>query len=46
VNGIREGKGKYTYNPSGDRYEGVFHNNLKHGIGRMIFNNNKGEYYG
>jgi radial spoke head protein 1 len=33
---LRSGKGKYTYS-NGDVYSGEFKDNLKHGIGRIIY---------
>jgi len=33
---IREGKGKYNY-ANGDKFEGEFKKNLKHGIGKMVY---------
>jgi hypothetical protein len=44
VNGERQGKGKYIF-ANGDRYDGFFKSNKKHGIGRMSYKE-KGEYYG
>lgn len=44
MDGIRNGKGKYQY-ANGDKYDGDFKNNKKHGIGRLIYKE-KGEYYG
>ena len=40
----RNGKGKYIYT-NGDKYEGDFKDNKKHGIGKLIYKE-KGEYYG
>ena len=40
----RNGKGRYTY-VNGDKYEGDFKDNKKHGIGKLIYKD-KGEYYG
>jgi radial spoke head protein 1 len=47
VEGVRQGKGKYTYGAgeAPDRYEGQFFANEKHGIGKMFYSN-KGEYFG
>lgn len=44
VNGLRQGKGKYSYG-NGDKYEGDFFENKKHGIGKMVYNEN-GQYHG
>jgi hypothetical protein len=44
VNGQRTGDGKYIY-ANGDRYEGAFVVNKKHGIGRFT-SKEKGEYHG
>ena len=33
---VRSGKGKYTYS-NGDVYNGEFKNNLKNGIGRLVY---------
>lgn len=33
---LRDGKGKYTYS-NGDVYTGDFLNNVKHGIGRLVY---------
>lgn len=41
---MRAGNGKYTY-ANGDKYDGEWQDNKKHGIGRLIYNG-KGEYYG
>jgi radial spoke head protein 1 len=40
----RNGKGRYTY-ANGDKYEGDFRENKKHGIGKLTYKD-KGEYYG
>ena len=40
----RNGKGIYTY-VNGDKYEGDFKDNKKHGIGKLVYKD-KGEYYG
>lgn len=48
ADGIREGRGVYTYGSKGenfDKYEGMWVQNLKHGIGKMIYHG-KGEYHG
>ena len=47
---VREGNGKYTYSKHGgeenpDTFEGEWKDNLKHGIGKQIYNG-KGTYYG
>jgi radial spoke head protein 1 len=44
VDGIREGKGKYVFS-NGDKYEGDFKANRKHGVGKLTYKG-KGEYYG
>ena len=45
LDGIREGRGKYSYGSNQDKYDGEWKQNLKHGIGKMIYNG-KGEYNG
>lgn len=43
--GLRDGVGTYLYGESGNRYEGEWVLNKKHGIGKMNFAN-EGEYFG
>jgi len=40
VEGIRAGKGLYTFKKFGDTYEGQYEENRKHGMGKMIYRNN------
>jgi len=45
LDGIREGRGVYRYAANGDKYDGEWKQNCKHGIGKMTYNK-KGEYQG
>ncbi len=45
LDGIREGRGVYRYGSNGDKYDGEWRQNRKHGIGKMVYNG-KGEYQG
>ena len=45
VDGIRSGTGVYRYDKTGHRYEGGWEENVKSGIGKMIYNG-VGEYHG
>ena len=45
IDGIRLGTGIYRYHKTGHRYEGGWDDNLKKGIGKMIYNG-IGEYHG
>jgi len=43
VEGIRAGKGVYTFKKFGDSYEGDYQENRKHGFGKMTYRNNPTE---
>ena len=45
LDGKREGRGIYRYFEKGDKYEGQWEDNARHGIGKMVYNN-IGEYHG
>ena len=45
IDGIREGRGIYRYAASGEKYDGEWIQNYKHGIGRMNYQDG-GEYNG
>ena len=45
MDGIRESRGVYRYAASGEKYDGEWKNNMKHGIGRMTYAK-AGEYNG
>ena len=45
VEGIRTGSGTYLYFTTADRYDGMWRQNIKHGLGKMVYNK-KGEYQG
>lgn len=40
VEGLRAGKGVYTWKKFGDTYEGQYEENKKHGFGKMTYRNN------
>lgn len=42
VEGIRAGKGVYTFKKFGDDYEGAYQENRKHGFGKTTYRNNRG----
>ena len=49
IDGIREGRGIYRYASTGEKYDGEWIKNLKHGIGRMSYMRKgkpNGEYNG
>ena len=45
LDGRRDGRGTYRYYKSGNKYQGDWSQNNKHGIGKMSYNN-VGEYHG
>jgi len=45
IDGIRQGTGIYRYHKAGHRYEGGWDENVKSGIGKMVYNG-VGEYHG
>ena len=45
MDGIREGRGTYTYATKGEKYDGEWKKNAKHGIGKMTYEK-AGEYNG
>lgn len=45
LDGTREGRGTYRYHKSGNKYQGDWSQNGKHGIGKMTYNG-VGEYHG
>ena len=45
LSGIREGRGIYRYFEKGNKYEGEWKNNARHGIGKMLYAG-IGEYHG
>ena len=45
VDGVREGKGVYTYAEKVEKYDGEWHENMRHGIGKMTYSE-AGEYNG
>eukprot|EP00933_Yihiella_yeosuensis_P026510 TRINITY_DN20591_c0_g1_i4.p1 TRINITY_DN20591_c0_g1~~TRINITY_DN20591_c0_g1_i4.p1 ORF type:complete len:269 (-),score=73.34 TRINITY_DN20591_c0_g1_i4:74-880(-) len=40
VDGLRAGKGSYTFKKNGDSYEGHYEENRKHGFGKMTYRSN------
>lgn len=45
MDGIREGRGVYSYAAKGEKYDGEWKKNMKHGIGKMTYEK-AGEYNG
>lgn len=43
VEGFRRGKGMYTWKKNGDKYQGHYVDNKKHGFGKMAYTNKTGE---
>mmetsp|Transcript_96862 Transcript_96862/g.273771 ORF Transcript_96862/g.273771 Transcript_96862/m.273771 type:complete len:272 (+) Transcript_96862:117-932(+) len=43
IDGRRQGKGIYTFKANGDRYEGQFEDNCKHGFGKMTYEKSYGD---
>ncbi len=44
MEGVRQGQGTYTYVEKNEKYEGEWHQNKKHGIGKFTYVD--GEYFG
>lgn len=42
IEGYRRGKGIYTFAKNGDRYEGYYEENKKHGFGKMVYTSKTG----
>jgi len=40
--GLRQGKGVYKFKLNGDKYEGIYEENLKHGFGKMTYSKTYG----
>jgi len=43
IEGYRRGKGIYTFKKNGDKYEGYYEENKKHGFGKMEYTSKTGE---
>jgi len=43
VEGLRRGKGVYTFKKNGDAFDGHYEENRKHGFGKMTYTNKTGE---
>lgn len=41
--GVRQGKGTYTFKKNGDKYEGAYEENLKHGFGKTMYSSKYGD---
>lgn len=46
VEGLRKGKGTYTWKKNGDSYDGHWNENRKHGFGKMTYSTKTGEEEG
>jgi len=42
IEGYRRGKGVYTFGKNGDKYEGYYEENKKHGFGKMTYTSKSG----
>lgn len=42
IEGYRRGKGVYTFGKNGDKYEGYYEENKKHGFGKMMYTSKSG----
>merc|ERR1719510_2364668 len=43
VEGLRRGRGIYTWKKFGDTYDGQYEENKKHGFGKLVYRNNLAE---